>query len=125
MPAGYAIVRTTTAPWLSVRNGVAALEFYKTAFGATEACRIDIPDGVVVAKLSVDGAEFWLGEESPRHSNFTPASPRRIDDPYHPDHRRFRRVIRAPLPPARRRCIPSAKNMAGGWGGWSTLRSPR
>ena len=40
MPAGYAVVRTTIAPRLSVRNGVAALEFYKTAFGATEAYRM-------------------------------------------------------------------------------------
>lgn len=26
----------------------------------------------VVAKLSVDGAEFWVGEESPEHDNFSP-----------------------------------------------------
>jgi PhnB protein len=28
----------------------------------------------VVARLSVDGAEFWLGDESPEHSNFSPES---------------------------------------------------
>ena len=62
------------ASWLSVRNGAKAVEFYKAAFGATEAFRIDAPDGSVVARLSVDGAEFWLGDESPQHHNFSPES---------------------------------------------------
>lgn len=57
-------VRTSIAPWLSVRNGAQAVAFYKAAFGATEVYRLDIPDGGVVAKLSVDGAEFWLSGES-------------------------------------------------------------
>jgi PhnB protein len=62
------------APWLSVRQGAKAVAFYKTAFGATEAFRIDAPDGAVVARLSVSGAEFWLGDESPQHHNFSPES---------------------------------------------------
>jgi PhnB protein len=28
----------------------------------------------VVAQLSVDGAEFWLADESPEHQNFSPES---------------------------------------------------
>ena len=60
------------APWLSVRNGANAVDFYKAAFGATEVFRLDAPDGGVVARLSVDGAEFWLGDESPEHKNFSP-----------------------------------------------------
>ena len=36
--------------------------------------RLEAPDGGVVARLSVDGAEFWLGDESPEHSNFSPES---------------------------------------------------
>jgi PhnB protein len=28
----------------------------------------------LVARLSVDGAEFWLGDESPEHGNFRPES---------------------------------------------------
>ena len=32
------------------------------------------PGGGVVAKLSVDGAEFWLSDESPEHGNFSPES---------------------------------------------------
>jgi PhnB protein len=66
--------KTTIAPMLSVRNGARAVDFYKAAFGATELFRIDANDGAVVAQLSVDGAEFWLADESPEHSNFSPES---------------------------------------------------
>lgn len=64
-------VSTTIAPWLSLRGGAQAVEFYKSAFGADEVFRIDDGDSVV-ARLSVDGAEFWLSDESPDHKNFSP-----------------------------------------------------
>jgi PhnB protein len=67
-------VATPIAPWLSVRNSARAVEFYKTAFGATEVFLLDGEGGSVVARLSVEGAEFWLGEESPEHKNFSPQS---------------------------------------------------
>jgi PhnB protein len=73
-PKAGAVFRCSIAPWLSVRQGAKAVEFYKSAFGAAEAFRIDAPDGAVVARLSVDGAEFWLGDESPQHHNFSPES---------------------------------------------------
>ncbi len=60
----------TIAPWLSVRRSGEAVEFYKAAFGAVEAYRLDA-DGVI-ARLSVNGAEFWVGEESPEHGNSSP-----------------------------------------------------
>jgi PhnB protein len=61
------------APMLSVRNGARAVDFYKTAFGATEIFRVDDPgSGAVVARLSVNGAEFWVADESPEHANFSP-----------------------------------------------------
>lgn len=65
---GYSI-----APFLSVRNGAKAVEFYKAAFGAVEAFKLE-NDGSVVARLSVEGAEFWLSDESPEHKNFSPES---------------------------------------------------
>jgi PhnB protein len=65
---------TTVAPMLSVRNGARALDFYKKAFGAVEVFLIEAPDGAVVARLSVDGAEFWVADESPAHANFSPES---------------------------------------------------
>ncbi len=66
-----ALVPTTIAPWLSVRNGARAVDFYKSAFGATEVFRME-DGGSVIARLSVEGAEFWVGDESPQHFNFSP-----------------------------------------------------
>lgn len=66
---------TTIAPMLSVRKGAKAVEFYKAAFGATELFRIDDEkSGEVVAQLTVDGAQFWVADESPEHLNFSPES---------------------------------------------------
>jgi PhnB protein len=59
-------------PWLSVRNSAEAVDFYKAAFGAVEVYRLEDPSGSVVARLSVDGAEFWVADESPQHFNFSP-----------------------------------------------------
>lgn len=67
-------IRTSIEPWLSVRNSAKALDFYKSAFGAVETYLIEGPDGSIVAKLSVEGAEFWLSDESPEHGSFSPES---------------------------------------------------
>jgi len=64
--------KTLISPMLSVRQGAKAVDFYKAAFGAEELFRIDAEDGAVVARLSVDGAEFWVADESPGHLNFSP-----------------------------------------------------
>jgi len=49
------------APWLSVPDGRAALEFYTAAFGAVELERLEDEAGhVVVAQLSLGKARFWL-----------------------------------------------------------------
>jgi len=64
--------KTAIAPLLSVRNGARAIEFYKNAFEAIELFRITSDTGEVVARLSVNGAEFWLADESPEHLNFSP-----------------------------------------------------
>jgi PhnB protein len=66
--------KVSIAPMLSVRNGAGAVEFYKSAFGATELFRIDDPSGGVVAELVVAGAKFWVADESPEHLNFSPDS---------------------------------------------------
>jgi PhnB protein len=59
---------------LSVRDGARAILFYKAAFEARELFRIDAQSGAVVARLSVGEAEFWVADESPAHSNFSPES---------------------------------------------------
>src|ERR1700693_5567238 len=66
--------KTSIAPMLSVRKGSKAVEFYKAAFGAGELFRLDSETGEVVARLSVQGAEFWVADESPEHLNFSPES---------------------------------------------------
>ena len=73
-PAAGGSFPPSIAPWLSVRNSARAVDFYKSAFGATEVFRLEGPAGSVVARLSVDGAEFWLSDESPEHGNFSPES---------------------------------------------------
>src|SRR6186997_784848 len=67
-------VACSIAPMLSVRNGARAVEFYKAAFGAIEIFRVEDGAGAVVSRLSVEGAEFWVADESPEHANFSPES---------------------------------------------------
>ncbi len=67
-------IQPSIAPWLSVRKSASAVEFYKLAFGAVEVYRLDVSDGSVVAKLSIEGAEFWLSDESPSDGSFSPES---------------------------------------------------
>ena len=62
---------TLVTATLSVRSWAEAIEFYKRAFNAIEMYRVP---GGGVAKLSVNGAEFWVAEESPAHQNFSPES---------------------------------------------------
>lgn len=66
-------VQTSIVPWLCVRRGTQAIDFYKAAFGAREVFRMEDSNSVV-ARLSIDSAEFWLSDESPEHFNFSPES---------------------------------------------------
>src|ERR1700744_4988546 len=50
----------TLAPWLSVPDGPRAVGFYVAAFGAEIVYRMEDPEGGLVARLSVEGAEFWV-----------------------------------------------------------------
>ena len=59
------------APMLSVRRGPDAVAFYRAAFGAEELFKIE-DGGSVVAELAVQGARFWVADESPPHQNFSP-----------------------------------------------------
>jgi PhnB protein len=65
-------IKTLVSPMLSVRRGAEAIAFYQAAFGATVLFRLDGPDGGVVATLAIDGAEFWVADESPEHQNLSP-----------------------------------------------------
>jgi PhnB protein len=63
-------------PQLSVRHGRDAIDFYAAAFGAVVDYRVGGTDAheAVVAQLSVDGAAFWVADESPEHENLSPES---------------------------------------------------
>ena len=53
-------IQTSIMPWLTFTDCAQAVDFYKQAFHAIETYRLDAPDGGLVVKLSIDGAEFWL-----------------------------------------------------------------
>lgn len=54
-------IETGIAPWLAVSDGAKAVAYYKRAFDAVEAYRLDGDDGqVAVARLTVGAAEFWV-----------------------------------------------------------------
>jgi PhnB protein len=72
------LLRCTIAPWLSVRGSAKAVAFYKAAFGAKEVYLLDGEGKGIVARLSVDGAEFWVSDESPEHGNSSPESLRNV-----------------------------------------------
>ena len=63
---------TLITPMLSVRRGAKAIDFYKAAFAAEEEFRLDDESGAVVARLSGEGAEFWVSDDSPEYKNFSP-----------------------------------------------------
>jgi PhnB protein len=58
-------IRTALAPWLSVRDSQAAVEFYKAAFGAVETYHLEGEGGSVISRLSIEGVEFWVSEGGP------------------------------------------------------------
>ena len=64
--------KTTLAAFLSVRNAAKAVDFYKAAFGAEERFHLEDPSGAVVSKLSINGYDFWVSDESPEHQNYSP-----------------------------------------------------
>ena len=63
-------------PQLSVRGGIAAVRFYREAFGAEVDYQVGgTPENqALVAQLSVAGAAFWVADESPAHENYSPES---------------------------------------------------
>ncbi|MDP9226946.1 MAG: VOC family protein [Actinomycetota bacterium] len=54
---------TSIAPWLSVRGGTDAVDYYKATFGAAELHRVENEAGEIVAHLSIGDADFWISDE--------------------------------------------------------------
>lgn len=63
IPDGYA----TVTPYLIVRDGAKALDFYKRAFAATELYRLAAPDGKVLhAEMQIGNSRIMMAEEVPQ-----------------------------------------------------------
>ena len=61
------------SPYLVVRNGPEAIEFYKRAFGATEVIRIDGPPNKIGhAELRIGAANIMLSDEYPEMNAQSP-----------------------------------------------------
>ena len=65
---------SSLTPMLTVKNAVAAIEFYREAFGAIEQERFTAPTGHVVAELAIDGLRFFVVDENPEAFNPSPTS---------------------------------------------------
>ena len=58
------LIAAKIAPWLSVADATKAVEYYKAAFGAVELEGLEDEEGsVVVAQLSIGGADFWVQQD--------------------------------------------------------------
>jgi PhnB protein len=71
IPDGY----EGTTPCLCVNNAAAAIEFYKKAFGATEAYRLTEPSGRIGhAEIRIGRAMISLADEYPEFGHRSPQS---------------------------------------------------
>ena len=62
-------------PYLTVKGGDAAIEFYKKAFGAEERGHMKTPDGRTAhAELKIGDSVFMLSDEFPEMNNLSPKS---------------------------------------------------
>lgn len=71
IPEGY----HTLTPFLTVRDAVRAIEFYKEAFGAKERGVMKGPDGKVMhAELMIGDSIIMLSDEFPEYGALSPQS---------------------------------------------------
>ena len=71
VPDGY----HTLTPFLTVRDAVKAIDFYKQAFGATERGVMKGPDGKVMhAELMIGNSIIMLSDEFPEFGALSPQS---------------------------------------------------
>ena len=71
IPEGY----EAAIPYLCVKNGSDAIDFYRRAFGATEKYRIDDPSGKIGhAEIRIGDAVIMLADEYPQMGALSPQS---------------------------------------------------
>lgn len=68
-PPGY----HTASPYLITAHAAAAVDFYRTAFGATVKRRMALPDGKIMhAEMLIGDSIVMLADEFPSHEAFGP-----------------------------------------------------
>jgi PhnB protein len=65
-------ITTTIIPFLVVKNGAKAVEFYTTGLGAVELVRYEGAGGKLTAKLAIEGAVIYVGDEEQEFDNLSP-----------------------------------------------------
>ena len=65
---------SSLTPMLTVKDAVAAAEFYREAFDAVEQARFTSPTGHVVAAMTIDGLRFFVVDENPELFNLSPGT---------------------------------------------------
>jgi PhnB protein len=65
---------SSLTPMLTVKDAVAAVDFYRDAFNAVEQARFTAPAGQVVAEMAIDGLQFFVVDENPQAFNLSPKS---------------------------------------------------
>ena len=71
VPEGY----HTVTPYLAIKDGVKALEFYKQAFGATEVTKLVMPDGRLGhAEIRIGDSMIMLSDEFPEYGGKAPTT---------------------------------------------------
>ncbi|HSD47296.1 MAG TPA: VOC family protein, partial [Pyrinomonadaceae bacterium] len=70
IPEGYHSV----TPYLTISGATQALEFYKTAFGATELFRMEHEGKIGHAEIKIGDSPIMLADEHPEMGNKSPAT---------------------------------------------------
>jgi PhnB protein len=71
IPSGY----HTATPYLTVKGGASAIDFYKRAFGATELFRMPGPDGKIMhAEITIGDSHVMLADECAVNGTEAPTS---------------------------------------------------
>lgn len=64
--------KTTIKPFLTVNDGIKAVEFYASAFGAIEVKRFELQNKKISSVIEIENAGFYLSDEDPCNENLSP-----------------------------------------------------
>ena len=64
--------KTTIKPFLTVSDGIKAVEFYKAAFSAIEVQRFEMQNQKISSVIEIENAQFYLSDEEPENGDLSP-----------------------------------------------------